>query len=212
MAPENNDRYKMLLGTDGQRLGADGSQRPQHFFIPAPTYSDLVEIGLQQIKKMAGNAKPRIAFVHSNIEFGRDPVPQRLERIKALGWELRHRGRDRDDRRRRHRERGKLRQAKPDFILFHGYAGNVARRAQAARDYNIKAQAMGMIWGVDPDTVKGIGEAADGFIGIVPPRCRSKATTTPTIKAVDAGAHQARRSNISGLWRHRLHERLGSPS
>ncbi len=54
------------------------------------------------------------------------------------------------------------------------------------RDYGIKAQAMGTIWGVDPDTVKGIGEAADGFIGIVPHTLQVKGNNKPTIKAVDA--------------------------
>lgn len=187
MAPENNDRYKMLLGTTANGSALTEANGFKYFFIPAPTYSGLVEIGLQQIKKMAGSAKPRIAFVHSNIEFGRDPAPYALERIKALGFELAIEDETAMTGVDVTASAVKLRQARPDFILFHGYAGNVWPDVlKLARDYGIKAQAMGTIWGVDPDTVKGIGAAADGFIGIVPHTLQVKGNNKPTIKAVDA--------------------------
>jgi len=170
MMPENTDRYKMLLSTtaNGSHLTeADGFT---NFFIPAATYSDFAGIALEYIDKTAGaGSHPKVAFVHSNIEFGRDPVPATLARAKELGFELvleeetAMTGVDVTS------SAIKLRNAKPDFILFHGYAGNVWPDVlRLARDYQVDAVAMGTIWSVDPDTVKGIGPAADGFLGIVP--------------------------------------------
>ncbi len=88
----------MLLGTTANGSALTEANGFKYFFIPAPTYSGLGEIALQQIKKMAGSAKPRIAFVHSNIEFGRDPAPYIIERIKSLGFELALEEENRDDR------------------------------------------------------------------------------------------------------------------
>ena len=187
MAPENNERYKMLLGTtaNGSHLtAADGFN---YFFIPAPTYSGLLSIALNQIDKMAGpGTHPKVALVHSNIEFGRDPIPFALERAKELGFELvleeetAMSGVDVTA------SAVKLRQAKPDYIIFHGYSGNIwPDILKLSRDYGVEAQALGTIWSVDPDTVKGIGPAANGFIGIVPHTLQVKGDERPLLKVID---------------------------
>jgi branched-chain amino acid transport system substrate-binding protein len=187
MVPENNDRYKMLLGTTANGSHLTAKDGFNWFFIPAPTYSGLMAIAFNQIDKMAGaGSKPKVAFVHSNIEFGRDPVPFALERAKQLGFELvleeetAMTGVDVTA------SAVKIRQARPDFIVFHGYAGNVwPDILRLSRDYGVTAQAMGTIWSVDPDTVKGIGPAADGFIGIVPHTLQVKGDERPLIKVID---------------------------
>ncbi len=187
MAPENNDRYKMLLGTTANGSHLTAKDGFNYFFIPAPTYSGLLSIALDQIDKMAGaGSKPKVAFIHSNIEFGRDPVPFALEKAKKLGFEIvledetAMTGVDVTG------SAVKLRQAKPDFMLFHGYAGNVwPDILKLSRDYGVEAQAMGTIWSVDPDTVKGIGAAADGFIGIVPHTLKVKGDERPLLKVID---------------------------
>lgn len=187
MVPENNDRYKMLLSTTANGSHMTVADGFDNFFIPAPTYSDLTGIALEHINEVAGaGSHPRIAFIHSNIEFGRDPVPATLARIKELGMELvledetAMTGVDVTS------SAIKLRNAKPDFILFHGYAGNVwPDILRLARDYQVEAQAMGTIWSVDPDTVKGIGSAADGFLGIVPHTLQIAGNPAPTIQAVE---------------------------
>ncbi len=187
MAPENNDRYKMLLGTTANGSHLTAAEGFNYFFIPAPTYSGLMSIAFNQIQKMAGaGSKPKVALIHSNIEFGRDPIPYALARAKELGFDLvledetAMTGVDVTA------SAVKLRQAKPDFMIFHGYAGNVwPDILKLSRDYSVEAQAMGTIWAVDPDTVKGIGSAADGFIGIVPHTLQIKGDDRPLIKAVD---------------------------
>ncbi|HVV92573.1 MAG TPA: ABC transporter substrate-binding protein [Hyphomicrobiales bacterium] len=186
MAPENADRYKMLLGTTANGSHLTAKDGFSYFFIPAATYSGLMSIAFGQIKKMAGNAKPKVALVHSNIEFGRDPIPFAKERAKDLGFDLvledetAMTGVDVTA------SAVKLRNAKPDFIVFHGYAGNVwPDILRLSRDYGVTGQAMGTIWSVDPDTVKGIGPAADGFIGIVPHTLQIKGSDAPAIKAID---------------------------
>lgn len=187
MAPENNDRYKMLLGTTANGSHLTEKEGFNYFFIPAPTYSGLMSIAFDQIVKIAGaGSKPKVALVHSNIEFGRDPIPYALERAKELGFDLvledetAMTGVDVTA------SAVKLRQARPDFIVFHGYAGNVWPDVlRQARDYGVTAQAMGTIWSVDPDTVKGIGEAANGFIGIVPHTLKTRGDERPLVKAAE---------------------------
>ena len=187
MAPENNERYKMLLGTtaNGSHLtAADGFE---NFFIPAPTYSGLMSIALNQIDKMAGaGSHPKVALIHSNIEFGRDPIPFALERAKELGFELVLEDETAMSGVDVTASAVKLRQARPDFMIFHGYSGNIwPDILKLSRDYGIEAQAMGTIWSVDPDTIKGIGTAADGFIGIVPHTLQVKGDERPLLKVID---------------------------
>lgn len=188
MAPENNDRYKMLLGStaNGSHLtAADGFN---YLFIPGPTYSGLLSIALNQIDKMAGaGSHPKVAFIHSNIEFGRDPVPFALQRAKDLGFDLVLEDETAMSGVDVTASALKLSQAQPDFMIFHGYSGNIwPDILKLSRDYGVNAQAMGTIWSVDPDTVKGIGSAADGFIGIVPHTLRIKGDDRPMLKVVDS--------------------------
>ena len=187
MTPENTDRYQMLLSTTANGSHLTEEEGFQYFFIPAPTYSDLTAMALAHIEQVAGaGSGAKIAFVHSNIEFGRDPVPATLAMIDEMGFDLvledetAMTGVDVTS------SAIKLRNAKPDFILFHGYAGNVWPDVlRLARDYQVDATAMGTIWSVDPDTVKGIGAAADGFIGIVPHTLHVEGNDAPVIQEVE---------------------------
>ena len=46
----------------------------------------------------------------------------------------------------------KLRNAKPDYVIFHGYACNVwPEIVKLCRDYGMKTQFMGTMYGADPD-------------------------------------------------------------
>lgn len=199
MAPENNDRYKMLLGTTANGSHLTEKEGFNWFFVPAPTYSGLMSIALDQINRIAGaGSHPKVAFVHSNIEYGRDPVPYTLEKAKQLGIDIvledetAMTGVDVTS------SAVKLRQARPDFIVFHGYAGNVwPDILKLSRDYGVDAPAMGTIWAVDPDTVKGIGAAADGFIGIVPHTLQVKGDERPLLKVID-GYLSKRDPNYAG--------------
>lgn len=187
MAPENTDRYKMLMATSANGSHLKSSDGFPHMFIPAPTYSDLTGIALNHIDKVAGpGSHPKVAFVHSNIEFGRDPVEATIARAKELGMELVLEDETAMSGVDVTASAIKLRKAKPDFILFHGYAGNVWPDVlRLARDYQVDAAALGTIWSVDPDTVKGIGPAADGFLGVVPHTLNIAGNSAPLIKKVE---------------------------
>ena len=186
IGPENNDGAKMLLSAT-----ANGSTLTNgdlhYFFIPGPTYSDLMDIVFNQVKAQhKGSDKPRVALVHSNIEFGRDPMPHALEKAKAMGIDIVLEDETETTGVDVTASAIKLRDAKPDFVVFHGYAGNVwPEILRLSRDYGSKAQFMGTIWSVDPETVRGIGDAADGFIGAVPHTLNIKGNDAPTIKAID---------------------------
>jgi branched-chain amino acid transport system substrate-binding protein len=200
MVPENTDTYKMLLSTTANGSHMTEADGFPYFFIPGPTYSDLTGIALSYIDKAAGpGTHPKLAFVHSNIEFGRDPVPATIARAKELGIDLVLEDETAMSGVDVTASAIKLRNAKPDFVLFHGYAGNVWPDVlRLARDYQVDAKAMGTIWSVDPDTVKGIGPAADGFLGIVPHTLLLAGSDQPIIKIIDGILKQRQGADYGG--------------
>ncbi len=199
IGPENNDRYKVFTTASANASDLVDGNKYKYFFLPALTYSDMMDLLLQQIGTMAGGgAKPRIALVHSNTEFGRDPIAHARARAEAMGAtvvledETAFTGVDVTP------SAIKLRNAKPDFVIFHGYAGNVwPEIVRLARDYGVKAQFMATIFAVDPEIIRGIGDAADGIIGVVPHALRARGNDAPAMKAIDA-ALSKRNPNYSG--------------
>jgi len=199
IGPENNDRYKVFTTASANASDLVDATKYKYFFLPALTYSDMMDLLLQQVSTMAGAAaKPRIALVHSNTEFGRDPIAHARALAESMGAvvtlvdETAFTGVDVTA------SAIKLRNARPDFVIFHGYAGNVwPEIVRLARDYNVKAQFMATIFAVDPEIIRGIGEAADGIIGVVPHALRARGNDAPAMKAVDA-ALTKRNPNYSG--------------
>jgi branched-chain amino acid transport system substrate-binding protein len=59
---------------------------PQHF-VPSPTYPRLHEILMEYIARSARGAaaKPKIAYVYADTEFGRDGIPGGKARAEKLG-------------------------------------------------------------------------------------------------------------------------------
>ena len=59
---------------------------PQHF-VPSPTYPRLHEILMEYIARTARGAaaKPKIAYVYADTEFGRDGIPGGKARAEKLG-------------------------------------------------------------------------------------------------------------------------------
>ena len=55
-----------------------------------------------------------------------------------------------------------------------------------SRDYGIKAQFMGTVYGVQPDLVKGAGPAADGMLGVMPFEMMVEGNNGWAMKAIDA--------------------------
>ncbi|WP_022798826.1 ABC transporter substrate-binding protein [Thermus islandicus] len=131
-------------------------------FVFGPTYNDMVEALLRQVRLQKGRA--RIALVYSNTEFGRDPIPYAKERAKALGMEVVH-------------EEVtppaftdatpvvlNLRRANPDFVLLQGYALSAEPLIlRTAREQGLEARFMGTYYSAELALIQRAGPAAEGF-------------------------------------------------
>jgi branched-chain amino acid transport system substrate-binding protein len=188
VTPENNDRYKIMMTNTGYASDVvDVSKYPYHIMV-GPTYSDQFDILYKYIKDKQGSGPaPKIALVYTATEFGRDPIEHARKRAKELGFsivaeeETKWSGIDVTP------HVIKLRNAAPDYIIFQGYAGNLwPEIVKLSREYGIKGQFMGTVYGVQPDLVKGAGPAADGMLGVMPFEMMVAGNNGWAMKAIDA--------------------------
>jgi branched-chain amino acid transport system substrate-binding protein len=188
VTPENNDRYKIMMTNTGYASDVvDVSKYPYHIMV-GPTYSDQFDILYKYIKDKQGSGPaPKIALVYTATEFGRDPIEHAKKRAKELGFsvvaeeETKWSGIDVTP------HVIKLRNAAPDYIIFQGYAGNLwPEIVKLSREYGIKGQFMGTVYGVQPDLVKGAGPAADGMLGVMPFEMMVAGNNGWAMKAIDA--------------------------
>jgi len=187
ISPENNERYKVLMSNTGMASDlVDTAKYPYHF-LAAPNYSDMFDMLFRYMKSKQGSGPaPKVAFVYSSTEFGRDPLENARKRAAALGInvvledETKFSGVDIGA------SAIKLRNAGADYVIFHGYAGGVwPEILKQSRQYGIKSQFMGTAFGADPELVRGVGPAADGFLGVVPYTLIVKDNNAPMIKVID---------------------------
>lgn len=170
ISPTNNDLYKVLMASAGFASDLVDVEKYKYLFVPGPNYSDQVVMLLNYIKShQKGDTAPRVAYVHSASEFGRDPIESMQKQAKKLGIEIvlvqetkwvevdvtAH--------------AIQVRNSRPDYVIFHGYAANVwPEMIKTLREYGVKTQFMGTMYGSHPDVVSTVGDAANDYIGAVP--------------------------------------------
>jgi branched-chain amino acid transport system substrate-binding protein len=188
VTPENNERYKIMMSNTGYASDlTDVAKYPYHVLL-GPTYSDQIAMFYKYIKDKQGSGPaPKVALVYTATEFGRDPIEFAKARAKDLGIEIvaeeetKFSGIDVTP------HVIKLRSAAPDYVIFQGYAGNLwPEMVKLSREYGIRAQFMGTVYGAQADLVRGAGPAADGFLGIAPYEMNVAGNNGPIMKAMDA--------------------------
>lgn len=146
----------------------DPAKYPNQFLV-GPDYTEMFGILLRHIAKEKPGAK--VAFVYSDTEFGRDPIAKSKEVAQKLGLsvpiELMTPPGSVDV----STEVIKLRRANPDYTIFHGYVlAPIPEFVMQAKSMGMKSKFMGTFWTMDNSTVMKMGEAADGFMGVMPYR------------------------------------------
>jgi branched-chain amino acid transport system substrate-binding protein len=146
----------------------DPAKYPNQFLV-GPDYTEMFGILLRHIAKEKPGAK--VAFVFSDTEFGRDPIAKSKELAQKLGLsvplELMTPPGSVDV----STEVIKLRRANPDYTIFHGYVlAPIPEFVTQAKSMGMKSKFMGTFWTMDNSTVMKMGEAADGFMGVMPYR------------------------------------------
>lgn len=187
ITPENNETYKVLMSNTGATSDLVDTDKYKYHFLVGPTYTDMVSILLDYVKaSFKGSAAPRVAFVYSDSEFGRDPLENTRARCKELGIELALEEETKFVEVDVTAHAINLRNAKPDFVIFHGYAANVwPEIAKLLRDYGVDAQLMGTLYSSHPDVISSIGDAADNYVGTVSVNLLAAASDKPMVKTID---------------------------
>lgn len=187
ITPENNETYKVLMSSTGPASDLIDTEQYKYHFLVGPTYSDQVHMLLDYIKaNHKGDAAPNVAYVFSASEFGRDPLENIRARTKDLGIELVLEQETKFVEVDVTAHAIKIRNSKPDYVIFHGYAANVwPEIVKLLRDYGVKAQFMGTQYGSHPDVVSSIGEAANDYIGTVPVNLLVGGSDKPMLKTID---------------------------
>jgi branched-chain amino acid transport system substrate-binding protein len=187
ISPENNEKYKVLMSNTGASSDLiDVAKYPYHFLV-GPNYSDMVGMLYKYIKSKQGSGPaPKVAILYSASEFGRDPLEYARKQAAQMGInivleeETKFVGVDVTA------HAIKIRNAAPDYVIIHGYAGNIwPEVVKLAREYGVKAQFMGTLYGSHPDVVQSIGPAADGYIGTVSFDLVLKDNPKPMMKIID---------------------------
>lgn len=186
ISPENNERYKILMSSTGNASDLVDTKKYKYHFLNGPTYSDMVNLLFKYIKENHKDAAPKVAIVYSATEFGRDILENSRKMAKDMGINLvleeetKFTGVDVTA------HAIKLRNAAPDYIIFHGYAGNIwPEIVKLAREYGVKAQFMGTLYGSHPEVVSGVGQAVDGYLGAVSVELAIKDRPEPMLKIID---------------------------
>ncbi|HEX7045221.1 MAG TPA: ABC transporter substrate-binding protein [Burkholderiales bacterium] len=138
-------------------------------FMAGPDYSEQIGILLRYV----ANEKPgaRVAIVYSDSEFGRDPVEEFREQSKKLGLTVATEIMTPPGSVDVSTEVIKLRRANPDYTIFHGYVlAPIPQFVQQLKAAGSKSKFMGSFWTMDHSTVMKMGEAGDGFMGVMPYR------------------------------------------
>jgi branched-chain amino acid transport system substrate-binding protein len=142
--------HVMTSSTSLATVVADPVAVPQHF-VPGPTYPRLHEILMEYIAKTySSGAKPRIAYVYADTEFGRDGIPGGKARAQKLGLPIveeivtKQAGIDVAP------EVAKLRRARPDIVIFQGYIlAPMPEFVRQMAEAGLNPKIMGTAWGLD---------------------------------------------------------------
>ncbi len=188
VAPELNERYKILVGGTSFATDLSDPQKHPFQFMAGPTYADMMGILLEYIAQNRGSEAPRVVLFYSNTEFGRDPIAATKARAASLGIEIveeietKPAGVDVGP------EVLKLRRAKPDYVIFHGYVTSVWPEVmKQSLTSGVKATFMGTFWAMEPLVVQQLGPLADHYMGVFPYRYyweQAESTTLATMAQV----------------------------
>lgn len=169
IAPELNSRYKVLYGsTSFSSELADPKNHP-YSFVSGPTYSDQFGILLEYIAKHPKKGKPKVAFVYSDTEFGKDPIPWAKKRAAELGIEVAAEVIAKVGAVDVTTEVLALKKAQPDYVIFQGYVlAPIPEVIRAARDHGLQTTFMSTFWSMDKSIIDKLGPDAEGYMGVNP--------------------------------------------
>jgi branched-chain amino acid transport system substrate-binding protein len=164
---------------------ADPVKAP-YYFMPGPTYAGQIAVLLEHVSRSAAGAtKPSVAFVYSDTEFGRDPIAASKARAQKMGIPVVLEIITKPGAVDVSAEMIKLRRAKPDFVIFHGYVlAPIPEFLRQMREAGLSTRGMGTVYSMDKTTIDQMGAAGAGFLGVMPYRYSFDSEKTPTMELI----------------------------
>ena len=173
----------MTSSTSLASVVADPVNAPQHF-VPGATYPRLHEILMEHIARTSGGAKPKIAYIYADTEFGRDGVPAGKARAAKLGLPIveeiitKQAGIDVTP------EVAKLRRAAPDILVFQGYIlAPMPEFVRQLKEAGLTPKIMGTAWGLDKPAYDALGALGVRLTGATAYR-QGHETDSPTLNTM----------------------------
>jgi branched-chain amino acid transport system substrate-binding protein len=158
----------MMAGASFATELNDPAKYPNQFLV-GPDYTEMFGILLKHIAKEKPGAK--VAFVYSDSEFGRDPIESSEALAKTLGLSVPVKIMTPAGSVDVSGEVIKLRRAAPDYTIFHGYIlAPIPEFITQGTQQGMTSKWMGTFWTMDSSTVMKMGEAGNGFMGVMPYR------------------------------------------
>jgi len=173
---------------------ADPDKVP-YYFMAGPTYASMCAILLEYINSQAkGGTKPTVALVYSDTEFGRDPIEATKERAKKMGLNVVSEIVTKPGSVDVSAEVAKLRRARPDYVIFHGYVlAPIPEFIRQMREAGMTGtQFMGTIWSMDKSTAEAMGPVGDGWMGVMPYRYSHDTKDAPAMVTMNQFAQKRR--------------------
>jgi len=167
--PELDRNGNILMAGASFATELNDPQKYPNQFLVGPDYTEMFGILLRHIAKEKPGAK--VAFVYSDSEFGRDPVESSEALAKKLGLNVVIKIMTPPGSVDVSTEVIKLRRAAPDYTIFHGYIlAPIPEFITQGKQQGMTSKWMGTFWTMDSSTVMKMGEAGDGFMGVMPYR------------------------------------------
>lgn len=161
------DKIPYISGSYSEGL-LDINQCPYNFLIAA-SYSDQARAALKWIKdNWRENRKPRVAFVYNNTPFGRSPIEDAKRFALENGFEvvgdevMELKVLDATT------QMLDLKQKKADFAIIQGTSNLAATTLKDAKKNGVTTRFIGLNWAADEKVIQLAGEAAEGYIGVIP--------------------------------------------
>lgn len=165
--PELDRAGTMLMAGASFATEINDPKKYPNQFLVGPDYTEMFGILLRYIARTKPGAK--VAFVYSDSEFGRDPIDESRALAKSLGLSVSGEIMTPPGSVDVSTEVIKLRRADPDYTIFHGYVlAPIPEFISQGRKMGMRSAFMGTFWSMDNSMVMKMGEAADGFMGVMP--------------------------------------------
>jgi branched-chain amino acid transport system substrate-binding protein len=163
--PELNRRGTTVMAGASFASEIDNPQAFPNQWIPGPNYSDQMRVLLRYIASQKKGAS--VVFVHSDTEFGRDPIAAGEAEAKRLELNLVEKIVTQPGSVDVSGDVLKIRRRNPDYVIFHGYVLQPIPEFMAqARQAGMTSKFMGTFYSTDTVLMNRAGAAADGYMGV----------------------------------------------